>query len=167
MLGPGARTAHLEPPRGILAGGVIDAGGGGGGSISTGEKTGGGGGSGGAILLEAPVVSIDGTIAANGGGGSCFNTEGENGRIDGAVALGGNCDEAGYIGDGGNGATAWMPATNGGSITTTAGTGFTVIGGGGAGGVGRIRINTRSGDITLGGSALLTPLVSKGPLGLR
>jgi hypothetical protein len=121
--------------------GYVSVGGGGG------EANGGGAGSGGAILIEAPAVTINGTLAANGGGGAIFNggTAGQAGQPGDTAALG-SVDTAGIgsaadVIDGGDG-------TN---------TGIANSSGGGGGGVGRIRINTTSGEATLGSSSVLSP----------
>jgi len=64
-------ATHIRITGGITVGG---GGGGGGKAQATGspqcdDSAGAGGGSGGAIVLQSPLVDVDGTIAANGGGG--------------------------------------------------------------------------------------------------
>ncbi len=54
----------------VSATGGLNAGGGGGsGGCHDAASAGGGGGSGGTIWLEAPVMTLLGTVASNGGGG--------------------------------------------------------------------------------------------------
>lgn len=102
-----------------------------------------GGGSGGGILLEAPTVEVSGQVVANGGGGASGVGPGEDGRLDATPARGG---ASGYSdgGDGGNGGTGKSGATNGGNFVTA--NSAQATGGDGGGGVGRIRVNTASGD---------------------
>ncbi len=132
----------------ILTGG-INAGGCGGRSGNAGNDAGGGGGAGGAILLEAPIIEIDGALAVNGGGGGAGASSGtvyaEAGRLDRSPAIGVAAGASG-----GNGAAGPAGATNG---ATTGGKG-----GGGGGGFGRIRINTRTDTgLTLSNNAVLSP----------
>lgn len=105
----------------IVAGGGINAGG----ASSRGYY--GGGGSGGAILVEAPKVNVQGTLAANGGGGGY----GCAGELASTPACGGTSYEGGVGSSAidGNGA----PGADGDSY-----------GGGGGGGAGRIRIVTHA-----------------------
>jgi len=132
--------------------GLINAGGGGG---VDGNQA--GGGSGGAILLEAPVVTIGGTLAANGGGGG---PNGQNATTTNTAATGGVDSLAELCGGTGSAGT-----------TTGGGAGVTntdkSIGGGGAG-AGRIRINSSSGSATVSGTitpALSTSCATQGNLG--
>jgi hypothetical protein len=107
---------------------IIDAGGSGG--EQGGSGSGGGGGGGGGILLEAPVLSIDGAIlAANGGGGGGKSAPGADGPQGVEQALGG-------VGGGGlGGALAGAP---------TDGTAFeTNFAGGGGGAIGLIQFRVR------------------------
>ena len=65
-----------------------------------------GGGAGGTLLLEAPQISIGGTLAVNGGGGGGFNA-GADGALSRTPASGGNgggTGAAGATADGGDGA---------------------------------------------------------------
>ncbi|MFZ5896897.1 MAG: hypothetical protein ACOY0T_37920 [Myxococcota bacterium] len=116
--------------------GVINVGGGGGGQGSN------GGGSGGAILLEAPIVTIAGILAANGGGGGSGSgtARGQNGLPSGQAALGGGTD-----GKGGDGSSAL-------SIDGLPGTVTGSYEGGGGGGAGVIRINTATGAANITGT---------------
>ncbi len=126
----------------VAAGGVISVPGYGG------SGNGGAGGSGGSILLEAPSVTIDGTLAANGGGGAVFSGGGgaQDGQPGGQPAMGEDAHSAvGSAGTQINGAD--------GAATTMA----TSSGGGGAG---RIRINTSSGAATIGTSAVVSPALT-------
>lgn len=112
--------------------------------------SGGGGGSGGAILIEAPVVTIEGAVGANGGaggGGAGAGVGGESGapgEPDRAPAPGG--------GDGGAGSDPTGEAASG-------ATGDGIKPGGGGGGAGRIRINTAAGRSDFAG---LLPRPSSG-----
>jgi hypothetical protein len=123
----------------VGAGGVISVPGYGGGG------NGGAGGSGGSILLEAPSVTVSGTLAANGGGGAVFSGGGSVGDgLPSATPAPGQ-DAHSAVGSAGtqiNGAD--------GTATPT----WTSSGGGGAG---RIRINTSTGAATIGASAVVSP----------
>jgi hypothetical protein len=132
----------------IGPGAHIDAGGQGG-TTPTGSTVSCGGGSGGAILLEAPTVVVQGTLAANGGGGAGYVGIGADGNasdqpalggvdtnsVDGGTAVGG-IGSAGMTVNGGNGGP-YDPGIYGGSS-----------GGGGGGGAGWIRINAANASIT-------------------
>jgi len=127
----------------VSALGIIDVAGGGGHT--------GGGGAGGAILLEAPTVSVFGTLAANGGGGSDGRVpqRGANGTIDATPAKGGS--DAGSGATGGDGSAGEV-------VDGAAGTpdsAYDRVGSGG-GGAGRIRINTTT-PPSMGASATITP----------
>lgn len=113
---------------------IIDAGGSGG-TVGIPAYGGGGGGSGGGILLEAPVLSLDGALlAANGGGGGGGDdAAGEDGRRDVEQARGG--DGAGGLG----GSLAGSP---------TAGT-LVGSGGGGGGGAGLIHLHAPLANFSL------------------
>lgn len=147
--GGGGAAIHLlaNGPIVMTAGGV-NAGGCGGRAGTNTNDGGGGGGAGGAILIEAPTVSLTGTLAANGGGGgggnTGANTIGDPGQLSRAQAMGG---PAGAGSAGGLGAA--------GSITK-GGDGTSANGGGAGGGIGRIRINTRGGAATIT-NAVLSP----------
>jgi hypothetical protein len=148
----------------VAAAGIIDAGGGG----AEGRKSGAGGGSGGALLLEAPQVSVDGTLAVNGGGGSCFNANGEDGQIayraGSLEARGGSCNAANGVGSGGNGGTKDMAPTNGVNASTTT---AVPVGGGGGGAAGRIHVKTVAGTFTKGSMSLVSPLASEAMIHVR
>jgi hypothetical protein len=137
--GGGGAAIHLlaNGPITIVSGGGINAGACGGRAGTGSNDGGGGGGAGGAILIEAPTVSVGGTLAVNGGGGgggnTGANTVGQKGQLSRTSATGG-------------------PAGNG-SAGGIGGAGALVVGafafgsGGGGGSVGRIRINTRTGTV--------------------
>jgi hypothetical protein len=97
----------------------------------------GGGGSGGAILLEAPTVTVQGTLAANGGGGGVDNAFGAGATPSSTPAAGASNGGAGSAG----------PTTNG-SVGTLGDAGVNFYGGGG-GGAGYIRINVGGGGAIL------------------
>lgn len=116
----------------------------------------GGGGAGGAILLEGPLVSVFGVLAANGGGGSetGSSNDGADGSASADPAKGGpgNCSICGSGGDGAAGAT--IAGQTGTQIDAAQGQG------GGGGGAGWIRLNTKSGSATIGATAVISPALS-------
>jgi hypothetical protein len=126
----------------IGAEGVIAAGGGG---AESGALS--GGGAGGAILLEAPTVSVSGTLAANGGGGgsgganALDSAQPATGGLDNSSVVVGGSGSAGTTINGGNGIMNPQSSQ-----------------GGGGGGAGRIRINTSSGSASITtGVAVISP----------
>lgn len=126
--------------------GLIDVAGGGG---SDGDS---GGGAGGAMLLEAPVVSVFGTLAANGGAGA-GSERGGNGSADNVAAKGGTAGFS-WLGIGGDGGADTSIDGKPGIPTASAHPG------GGGGGVGRIRINTQSGSAKIGPAAVISPALT-------
>ena len=131
--------------------GIQVGGGGGQGDIGMNfNDGGGGGGSGGAILIEAPIISIlsGAVLAANGGGGGGgYNNmqptlHGEPGKLSSVAAVGGagsrSSGGAGGASQGIQGSAATGPLMDG--------------GGGGGGGVGRIRLNSLDGNVTINGT---------------
>jgi hypothetical protein len=126
----------------VTASGRVSAPGGGGYSF-------GGGGSGGAVLIEATSIAIHGVVAANGGGGggALARAMGEPGAAS-AVAAGGGLDDDGSVIGGAGGAGTSIDGQNGVATAASAG---------GGGSVGRIRLNTRSQQLTVDG-ALSPPL---------
>lgn len=127
----------------IASGGVVRAPGAGG---YHGNQGGGGGGAGGAIFLEAPVLTLDGTVSANGGGGAGGGASGTDGvRGDDAMGGGPGSGAAGG-GDGGHGAGATVLD----GMAGTMGDG----GGGGGGGGGRLWLSSAVGPA---GSGVLSP----------
>lgn len=134
-----------------LANGGINAGGCPGVDPSMGSP-GGGGGSGGAVLVETPVIEIkqNAGIAANGGTGG----SGSAGKIENSVTQA-------FAGGGGYGS----PGSGGGALSPTGQDGYAMpasgySGGAGGGGAGRIRINTRTGNFSAPGTAILSPALS-------
>jgi hypothetical protein len=120
-----------------------------------------GGGSGGGLLLEAPLVRIQGALTANGGGGGGpINGppgHGEPARADATPAAGGI--DAMSVRRGGNGGAG--PAPDGEDALTGGGPA------GGGGGVGRIRINTTAAAPEISGvvsPSPSTPCTTFGPL---
>jgi hypothetical protein len=148
--GPGGGACEIVSLGDITveAGGGIDVTGVGGDGGGPGGG-GGGGGSGGAILLEAPSITVRGTLAANGGGGGSGAT---------SELRGGGAGDAGELGStpASGGVPPGLPETacnggDGGAGSTLEGASSPcdptdVDGGGGGGGVGRIRLNGRSID---------------------
>jgi len=140
----------------IAAGGVIDVGGGGGGGGQGAPYggAGGGGGSGGTIFLEAPALTIAGSLAANGGGGGgagVYNVTpngapGANGSATATPASGG----AGQGGQGNGGTGGAL-----GAAPTTPATATNNGGGGGATGV--VWLRTSRVDATVSAGAVVTP----------
>lgn len=105
---------------------------------------GGGGGSGGAILLEAPEILLQGTLAANGGGGGAGSasaltenaTDGKDGSLSKEQASAGLKDPIGLGTSGGKGGAAAGAASPGSDSA------FDCNGGGGGGGAGRLHFNS-------------------------
>lgn len=160
--GGGGALQLISKSRIVVAGTLAASGGGGVG----GNNSYGGGGSGGAILLEAPVVEISGSVATNGGGGSGCGAP-SNGGFGATPAPGtGACQRpAGfftfYFGAGGSGGAGSISATDGASMNMDAPS----VAGSGGGGVGRIRVNTASGDFAHLG--IVSPGASTGPVARR
>jgi hypothetical protein len=145
--GGGGGALEIASSTSITVGtyGAINAGGAGGQANATSA-----GGSGGAILLEAPAVTVAGTLAANGGGGG----PGGASALASAQPATGGVSAAAVGGDGSGGTTL-----NGQDATG---------GGGGGGGAGWIRINTGGGSATITGTlspAQTTSCVSQGTIG--
>ena len=115
----------------IGAQGGINAGGCGGTSTANdGNGGGGGGGAGGTILIEAPIVTVDGALTVNGGAGGGDKTNGGSATLDRTMAMNGDGGGAGGAAATPNGLPGTSP-------------------GGGGGAVGRIRITTRTGAVTV------------------
>jgi len=116
-----------------------------------GDAGGGGGGSGGMILLEAPIITVDGTLAANGGGGG----EGSGGQGDGNDGSGGLFDTLRATGGSGNGFAA--DGALGGAKVNIVGDPCVEVttggGGGGGGGAGIIHVETTAPQL----GALISP----------
>jgi hypothetical protein len=148
--GGGGGLQIISNTRIAIPTGGINAGGCGGKAGIGNADSGGGGGAGGTILLEAPTVTVGGTLAANGGGGGGGGggnaKPGKDGTLDRMPAAGGDPD--GNDEGGGSGAAGATAAGSGSNGTNP---------GGGGGGLGRIRINTRGGSGFDGANATLSP----------
>ncbi|HXN33060.1 MAG TPA: hypothetical protein VN894_14415 [Polyangiaceae bacterium] len=128
----------------VTAPGVVHVGGAGG------NWGGSAGGSGGAILLEAPLISIAGTLAANGGGGGGgdgFCNNGQDGQQSAMPAAGDKCK----ANPGGTGAAG---------LSIDGSTPASGMLGGAGGAAGRIRLNTTGGAATIGSTAVISPAPS-------
>jgi hypothetical protein len=192
-LGGGGGGGAIEIAAGqeivVLAGVDASGGGGLGGGIVRLNAAGRGGGSGGSILLESPLVDVEGVLVANGGGGgggggafhngagqlvsSLYGLSGQDGqRCVGCSATGGKGGDGlgcfgqkstgGQGGQGGAGAPpTWIGQS--GQVAYDAGSclGDVFVGvGGGGGGAGRIRINA----LTATGLANTSPMATLGGL---
>jgi hypothetical protein len=147
----------------IGATGVVFAGGGGG---SYGQE-GSGGGSGGAVLVEAPQVTIEGTVAVNGGGGGGGTAQPADGADSTPNATAASGGILGTTGAGGNGSAGTTVAGTTGSPGDPPGNTAMYEAGGGGGGAGYIRINSRTGMASLVGTlspSAVTPCVTQGTL---
>ena len=168
------KSVHLVA--GVAANGTIHVGGGGGvaGALGRNASTDtnpvwgpGGGGSGGGILIEAPSVTLDAGAAllAGGGGaggwGACTpGPDGGDAPPIATAAAGGVCP------------VGVTPASigGGGAVTaagTTGGNNNNGSAGSGGGGIGRIRINTATGQYTANADAVLLGVVTAGMVGRR
>jgi hypothetical protein len=139
--GAGGGAVYLYAKQAIMIGAELRASGAAGrrGMMTSGG--GGGGGSGGMVVLEAPAISVPGTINVNGGGGGegARAGNGNDGRDDRDwdEAPTGGAGASSDGGDGGDGAfrtTAAEPGNNAGG-----GSGGGAAGGGGGGGAGALR----------------------------
>jgi hypothetical protein len=148
-------------------GSIVNAGGGGGvaGSLPTNWGAGGGGGAGGTIIVEAPLVTFAGLVAANGGAGAgaygrmevpCGYSlpetpgeSGEDGQPSDHPAAGGygppGCGASGGQGSAGPGLAGGDGAGN---------PDVSANGGGGGGGAGRIVVRLGSGRVPVGDGTL-------------
>lgn len=101
-----------------------------------------GGGAGGGILLESSVVELAATarLLATGGSGASREADGVQ-SINASPAPGAACNLP-NCGRGGDGASPTTSAQSGGNAMDTSQSAYT---GGGGGGLGRVRINTRNG----------------------
>ena len=118
-------------------------------------------------MLEAPVVTVGGTLAANGGGGGgnaiSLDASGSCGTPDSIAAPGGISTASN---PGGNGSAGTLIDGSAGKYTGYVNP-LGDYGGGGGGGAGRIRINTTTGQATVTGTlspAQTTTCVSQGRL---
>ena len=142
--GAGGGALQITAPTSIeiTTGAVIHMGGGGGSYGRAGYGGGGGGGTGGYIGLDAPQVTIAGTLAANGGGGGggasdvANGSSGGNARADGVAATGGAGATSTNVGACGRGGSGGAGGTLGGATGGSSGCG----GAGGGGAVGYILV---------------------------
>jgi hypothetical protein len=131
-----------------------------------------GAGAGGGILLEAPAVSLgDGSkLLVNGGPAAAANGFSPPKSETRAPSIGGSCTTNGmyHCANGGNGAGADGPATNGEEVPyATSAANHTFQGAGGGGGLGYIRINTPTGNYTRASNTIESGVLSSGPLKTR
>ncbi len=128
----------------INTGGAVAAPGGGGESLNTTADGGGGGGGGGAVLLEAPVVTITGSLTANGGGGGAPSgaNDGSGGSVHTTNPAAGGTFMTGAGGTGGTGTANPTDGTFFSDATPSA------RGGGGGGAVGRLEIKSLMSTVT-------------------
>jgi hypothetical protein len=144
--------------------GVINVGGCGGGA--GGLNGGGGGGSGGAVLAEALTIALTkgGFIVANGGGG------GGGGDLGGLGDSGSGAGAAGGVslsGTGSGGAPGSVGnaggegcASKSNPLTGASGAGPAAGAGGGGGGLGRVRLNSQTGNATIAPNTLSPSLAN-------
>lgn len=136
--------------------GAIDASGSGGWGAQNNDAGGGGGGAGGLVVLDAPTISVSGSIFAHGGGGG-----GGGGGCSGGDGSSG--DDPSASGDAGGGSGGFCAAGRGGNGNVnaaagsrgSAGSNFSDGGGGGGGGAGVIRVFQHVGS--LGGTVSPAP----------
>ncbi len=163
--GAGGGALQLTARRSIAVSGILLAGGAGGnGAPFASSSGGGGGGSGGYLGLEAPMITVTGSLAANGGaggGGGSDTTGGGDGgdSVVGAVNARGGGGGAVTVpglacqGTGGNGSAGANPA--GGAASNNAG----FCGGGGGGGAAGV-IAVRSAAYVANPPANISPPVT-------
>lgn len=168
------RSVHVVASGAII--GVVHVGGGRGvaGALGRGEQDTspvwgpGGGGSGGGLLIEAPGVTIDdgAALLAGGGGGGGYGLcnpapDGADAAASSAGAPGGTCPVGtSPLATGGDGATTGGGAA--GQDNTFNGSAAS-----GAGGLGRIRINTANGEYSTAAGSVLRGSASAGLVGRR
>ena len=133
--GGGGGAIALVAMDAITITGVVGVPGGGGDAHTNGDG-GGGGGGGGAILLESPLILVEGALTANGGGGGApSGADGNRGTIASAnTATGGSFNGK----RGGHGGAGTSPPSDG--ETYDDGLGTMRRGGGGGGAAGRIEV---------------------------
>lgn len=124
-----------------------------------------GGGGGGGILLEGATIELgpQAKLIAKGGGGSAKFALASF-SLDEAPSLGADCGQS-TCGNGGNGATATLPAGPGVGLSFMAGQEQWT--GGGGGGVGYVRINTPDTTYTKASSSVEAAVVTTGNLRTR
>jgi hypothetical protein len=166
--GGGGGALQVSATTSIVIDGIVAANGGGGqgGGLAGNNvlvRRGAGGGSGGGISIEAPEITVGGAIVANGGGGgasaygSINGANGRPGRDDtepaaGGAGVGADCEAKDHSTPGGAGAAGTKTAEPGRVCPGQAS--------GGGGGIGRIRISTKSG--TVAGAGVISPPASVG-----
>ncbi len=159
--GSGGGAVYLIANSSITISGALDAsgaGGGGGGDGLNSAAGGGGGGAGGMIGLDAPSITVTGSVFANGGGGGGggggqagnVGTPGADPTAAQTAAAGGQ----GGQGGGGNGGLGSVGTTTGG--TGTNGNQQYTAGGGGGGGAGVIHVY-RAAASSIGGNVSPPP----------
>jgi hypothetical protein len=140
--------------------GIMNVGGGGG-------RSSGGGGAGGIAIIEAPFVAFEGAatgIAANGGAGGGCELAGGDAGITTAPAPAPRCAQR----SGGNGGTSGaVPEAGELSCPTGGSCVFAAQHGGGGGAIGRARVSTRTGEISVSGTPVLSVSLTKTMLILR
>jgi hypothetical protein len=153
---PGGGALQLSSDTSITINGIIDARGNAG-QPGTARFTfgnaNGGGGAGGGILIEAPKVTLgpSARLIAKGGAGATQSSDGFTPDNDDIVpAIGWHCvPPSPFCGNGGDGASVGVAATDGATIPyTNSNSALVLSAGGGGGGMGRVRINTRDGVYT-------------------
>jgi hypothetical protein len=159
LFGKGGGAIQLSSATSIAVNGPITAD-----ALAAGAFFGEGGGAGGAILLEAPIVDVSATgrLFVRGAGGKAANSATGTTQADALFQPGGTCGSA-CGGDGGNGASLSTPAQPGQDYHGTFGEKDDGAGGGG-GGLGRIRINTADGTFNPAVGALISGVLTSGPL---
>jgi len=123
-----------------------------------------GGGSGGNVIIETPVLDVEGGIAANGGGGAGCGVKGSDAHPSTDVASGGFSTVTTNCATGGRGGTATL-ADSGGRYMFTAVTPAFQDGGGGS--VGKARIVTRTGAATVGSMGFISAATTMASLSLH
>lgn len=155
--GDGGGAVEIASATSLTVTGKIRAVGRGGHGAGAGRLGAGGGGSGGAIFLEAPVMSIAGTLCADGGAGglgggdALIGLDGGDGQCTGSQTAGATSAGITTGGKGGDGGA--RDHANGTNAANASGSGG---GGGGGGGVGWIRVHQLTGTPNTTG-ATITP----------
>ncbi len=157
--GAGGGGLQLTARTSVAVSGKLHAGGqGGGGSVNGSANGGGGGGSGGYLGIEAPMITVSGTLAANGGGGGGSNmfsgtgAPGSDGTANATAAPGGAASGCSLAGASGS-ASANLDGAPAGTTIETCG------GGGGGGGAGYVLLfsNQSAGTGTFSPAFQLNP----------
>jgi len=158
-IGAGGGAIQVSAFSSLTITGAVNAGGGGGGfGLNCGANESGaaaGGGSGGSIYLDAPLIELQGVIAANGGagggGGSSPGSSGTAGAdgLPSTMYASGGLSGGSYGANGGRGGIGSAAPTAGGNHTCDGN------GGGGGGGVGYIVMHAPTGGVS--GSGLQSP----------